>query len=187
MKKRFDIDITRKIKKTAIIGHSGSGKSTLAVFLGKCFSLPVLHIDRIHFKSEWQERVLDEELPLMRSFLDANDDGWVIDGNYTKLEFDRRMLEADLIVYMNFNRFSCFVRAYRRSIEYRNRTRPSIADGCNEKFDGDFKRWILIEGRKRKRLERYSEIRKKHERKFVEIRNQKQLDAFMKIFETREY
>ncbi|MHC3835481.1 GTPase, partial [Streptococcus thermophilus] len=46
--------------KIAIIGYSGSGKSTLANFLGQHYNCEVLHLDKIHFTSNWQERTVDE-------------------------------------------------------------------------------------------------------------------------------
>ncbi len=170
--------------KIALIGHSGSGKSTLAAFLGERLGLPVLHIDRIHFLPGWVERETEDELSLMREFLDENASrGWVIDGNYRKLEHERRMEEADLIIYMNFNRFACFARAYRRSLKYRNRVRPSIADGCNEKFDKDFVKWILKGGRTKPKLERYAALVRQYSEKSVEIKNQRELDRLKKAFE----
>ncbi|TYK92515.1 ATP-binding cassette domain-containing protein, partial [Streptococcus pyogenes] len=40
--------------KIAIIGHSGSGKSTLARFLGQHYHCEVVHLDQLHFSSNWQ-------------------------------------------------------------------------------------------------------------------------------------
>lgn len=42
--------------KIAVIGYSGSGKSTLAGVLGERYDIPVLHLDRVHFLPDWQER-----------------------------------------------------------------------------------------------------------------------------------
>ena len=41
--------------KIAIIGYSGTGKSTLARKLANFYKLPVLHLDSVHFKENWQE------------------------------------------------------------------------------------------------------------------------------------
>ena len=139
----------------------------------------MLHIDSIHFKPDWAERELEDELSLMRAFMEENDErGWVIDGNYTKLEYERRLEEADLIIYMNFNRWSCFLRAWKRAWKYRNNARPSIAEGCNEKFDRDFRKWILRRGRTKEKLKRYDALVEKYKDKSVVIRNQKELNEF---------
>ena len=182
MKKLNKVDIPRKGAKIALIGHSGSGKSTLAAFLGERYSLPVLHIDTIHFLPNWVERETEDELAIMRAFLDENyNTGWVIDGNYRKLEHARRMEEADLIIYLNFNRWACYFRAKRRARRFKNRTRPSIAEGCNEKFDREFRRWILKEGRTKAKLKRYDELVERYGDKSVVIRNQREINAFRNI------
>ena len=167
--------------KIAIIGHSGSGKSTLAAFLGEKYALPVLHVDTIHFLPGWVERETEDELALMQSFLDLNAQrGWVIDGNYRKLEYDRRMEEADRIIYMNFGRFTCFWRAFKRSVKYKNKVRGSIAPGCEEKFDHAFRKWILCDGRTKPKLARYNDVVRKYSDKSIVIRNQRELDEFKK-------
>lgn len=57
------------------------------------------------------------------------------------------MREADCIVFFNFNRVNCLYRAFRRYLTYRGKTRPSMAEDCNEKFDFAFVKWILLDGR----------------------------------------
>lgn len=167
--------------KIAIIGHSGSGKSTLAAFLGEKYGLPVLHIDTIHFLPNWVERELEDELSLMRAFLDENSErGWVIDGNYRKLEHERRMEEADLIIYLNYGRFTCYRRAKERARKYRNTVRPSIAPGCPEKFDREFRTWILRGGRTKPKLERYAALIEQYKEKSVEIKNDLELRRFLR-------
>ena len=187
MKNKKTVEIPQKDNlKIAIIGHSGSGKSTLAAFLGERFSVPVLHIDTIHFLPDWVERQREDERAIMRAFLDENDKtGWVIDGNYTKLEYERRLEECDLLIYMNFGRFDCFFRAWRRSLKYRNKSRPSIAEGCNEKFDRSFMWWILKRGRTKEKLARYDALVEKYSDKSIVIKNQRQLDRFISSIECK--
>lgn len=181
MKKAKNIEIPARAPKICVIGHSGSGKSTLAAYLGERCAVPVLHIDTIQFLPGWVERDKSDRLRLMREFLDGNSErGWVIDGNYFTVEFERRMEESDLIVYLNFNRFVCLRRAYRRSREYKNRARPSVAEGCNEKFDKEFIAWVLRGGRTEAKLKRFSAIMENYSGKSVEIRNQRELDRFIK-------
>ena len=97
--------------KIAIIGYSGSGKSTLAHLLSEKYSLPVLHFDTVQFLPNWQIRTKEEKERITKDFLD-NNTTWVIDGTYSKLYFERRMSEADEIIFFAFNRFSCFFRAF---------------------------------------------------------------------------
>ena len=100
--------------KIAILGTSGSGKSTLAKRLGETYGLPVLHMDTVHFLPGWVERPFAEEETIIRRFLDENAGGWVIDGNYTKTCYARRLEEADKIIVLWFSPLVCLWRAVRR-------------------------------------------------------------------------
>lgn len=164
--------------KIAIVGYSGSGKSTLARELAQKYQTDVLHFDTVQFLPDWQIRSDEEKKRITENFLNTHD-SWVIDGNYSKLFYERRMEEADIIILLLFNRFSCLHRAYRRYIRYRNTTRPDMAEGCKEKFDSAFVKWILWDGRRKKQKERYKSLISKYKGKSVVIKNQKQLDIYL--------
>lgn len=164
--------------KIAITGYSGSGKSTLAEALAKEYGCEVLHFDRVQFLPGWVERSLEEKKKITLDFMDTHD-SWVIDGNYSKLYWDRRMEEADLIVMMVFSPVSCLCRVTKRYRKYKGKTRPDMGDGCNEKLDWEFVKWVLWKGRSRVSRERYKSTAKKYADKTVMIRNQRQLDRFM--------
>ena len=134
--------------KIAILGTSGSGKSTLAKRLGERYGLPVLHMDTVHFLPGWVERPFAEEEAIVRQFLDENAGGWVIDGNYSKTCYARRLEEADKIIVLWFSPLVCLWRAIRRWQQNKGRVRESSAPGCEEKIDAEFVRWILHDGRK---------------------------------------
>lgn len=80
--------------KIAIIGYSGSGKSTLANFLGQHYNCEVLHLDKIHFTSNWQERTVDEMTDDISTFMLQSD--WIIEGNYSACLYEERMRETVL-------------------------------------------------------------------------------------------
>ena len=135
--------------KIVVNGYSGSGKSTLARRLGGLYQIPVLHLDTVHWLPGWEEKAEAQERSEVRAFMDRNA-SWVIDGNYRKLEYERRLQEADRIIFMDFNRFSCLFRAYRRYLDHKGRARSSMTEGCEEKLDLEFIRWILWDSRTRK-------------------------------------
>ena len=161
--------------KIAIIGYSGSGKSTLARKLADEYDLPVLHFDRVQFRPNWEIRPQASKEIMVKTFLDLHKD-WVIDGNYSKLSFERRMEEADVIVVMLFNKLSCLRRVTWRYIKYKNKTRPDMADGCQEKLDPEFVKWILRDGRTQESKERYQRVLTQYTDKVILIKNQRQLD-----------
>lgn len=161
--------------KIAVLGFSGSGKSTLARTLAEGLGCPVLHLDRIQFASGWKLRDRGEAAALAEEFLDAHD-SWVIDGNYKTFSQERRLREADSILFLNFSRWSCLLRVIRRSLRYRGGTRPDMADGCTEKLDWEFVRWVLWEGRSPAMLRR---ILENWPDKTVILKNQRQLDRYV--------
>ena len=147
--------------------------------LAERYQTDVLHFDTVQFLPDWVIRSEDEKKKITEEFLNTHD-SWVIDGNYSKLFYERRMAEADIIIFLLFNRFSCFYRAYHRYIKYKNKTRPDMADGCKEKFDSEFAKWILWRGRTKRIREQYKNTILKYEKKSVVIKNQKELDGYIK-------
>ncbi len=93
-------------KRIAIIGYSGSGKSTLAQRLGRKYRCKVLHLDCVHWLPGWKERDNSEEKAIIADFLNKNKN-WVIDGNYSKNHYWRRLDKATDIIYMAFGRGIC--------------------------------------------------------------------------------
>ena len=165
--------------KIAILGYSGSGKSTLARNLSEKYNIPVLHFDTVQFLPNWEIRVQEEKERMTKDFLDAND-AWVIDGNYSKLSYQRRMEEADVIILLLFNKISCLYRVTRRYLKYKDSTRPDMAEGCNEKLDWEFIKWILRDGRTEESRQRYQGVLSRYPEKTILIKNQRQLDDVQK-------
>lgn len=161
--------------KVAVIGHSGCGKSTLASWIAKQQGIPLLHLDQVHWLPGWVERPKEEERQMVREFLDSHD-SWVIDGNYHSMEYERRMKEADRILFLDFPRLVCLYRAWKRARRYRGRTRDSMTEGCTEKLDLEFILWILYQGRSRKARKEYRRVMKRYGHKTVRICNQRELD-----------
>lgn len=163
--------------KIAILGYSGSGKSTLAKYLADHYKIPLLYLDTVQFEANWKERNREEALSIVTEFMKHEE--WVIDGNYKSFLQDRRLSEADHIIYMAFSRWNCLIRACRRNYRYRNKSRESIANGCIEKMDLPFIWWILHKGRTAEKKRYYDTILRKYHAKTTRLKNQKELDAFM--------
>ena len=164
--------------KIAIIGYSGSGKSTLAENLSNYYSIPKLHMDTLQFQPGWQDSDRDWMLNEMKNIL-TKYESWVIDGNYSWCYYEERMREADQIIFLNFSPWTCLFRAFKRYLTYRGKVRESMAAGCPERFDWDFIRWILWDGRTKNAKERYQKICSDYADKVTIITNQKELDCFL--------
>lgn len=164
--------------KIAVLGYSGSGKSTLAKYFGSLYGIPVLYLDRVHFLPGWKVRKTDDALALVSKFMEQ--DSWVIDGNYTKYLQKERLSQADRIIYMRFSRCACLWRILKRYFRYRKTSRESIAEGCEEKIDAEFLRWILFDGRSRAKQAHAAEILQTYPGKTTMLKNQRQLSEFMR-------
>lgn len=163
--------------KIAIIGYSGSGKSTLAKQLSTYYKIPVLFLDKVKFLPNWVDRGLDESRLMVQDFM--KNDSWVIDGNYRDFLQRQRLEEATKIIFLDFPRYSCLYRAFKRYRKYKNKTREDLANGCFEKMDFEFVNWILREGRTKEIKSHYDEIKKEFADKMVILRNQKEIDLFV--------
>lgn len=164
--------------KIVVMGYSGSGKSTLARQLGQHYGAAVLHLDSVHHLPGWQERDLEEERAIVGAFLDEHE-GWVIDGNYSKTHYERRLAEADCIVLLLFGRLACLRRVAARYRRYRGSARPDMAAGCEEKLDGEFVRWVLWGGRSKTARQRYRKVQAQYPDKTVVLKDQREMDEFV--------
>ncbi|KFI56837.1 hypothetical protein [Bifidobacterium cuniculi] len=163
--------------RVAILGYGGAGKSTLARTLGERQGVPVLHLDRLHWLPGWRERDDEDMRRILEAFLHEHD-AWVIEGMYTRFLFAERLELADTIVILDLPRLVCLARAWKRYRQYRGVARPDMTEGCEEKFDGEFVRWLLIGGRSRKRCSMMRAIRKQYPDKVVVLRSQRHIDRW---------
>ena len=173
--------------KIVIIGFAGSGKSTLAIKLSKKYNLSVLHMDKISFYPNWVENTNEERIALLSKFLLENPNGWVIDGNYSKVLFDRRMEEADEIIFLKFNRLTCYLSAKKRAKMYKGKNRESAPDGCEENFSRSFRHWILFEGRRKNRTRKFAQVLIEHKNKIKVFKNRRQVNKYLEELEKANY
>ena len=127
------------MRRVLVLGCPGAGKSTLARSLGEALSLPVVHLDKLWWKSGWINRTEGEVDALLDAVLLGEE--WVIDGNYLRT-LPRRLERCDAVVLLDYPRRVCLLRALRRILTWRGRTRPDMAADCPERLDGEFVRWI---------------------------------------------
>ena len=126
-------------KRIMIVGSGGAGKSTLARELSEVTGLPVVHLDRYFWRPGWVATPSEERRG--RVELLAAADAWIIDGNYGGTP-SIRVERCDAILFFDFNRITCLLRAVKRSLLHRSRSRPDLAEGCRERLDWAFLRWI---------------------------------------------
>lgn len=123
------------MKRIAIIGNAGSGKSTLSQKLSQITDLPVYHLDKYFWGPNWARPNINEYRVVHDALCDK--DQWIIDGmNLRLLEY--RVERADIIIFLDFPRYICFWRIFKRMFQYYGKETPSSAEGCPEKVSWEF-------------------------------------------------
>ena len=147
------------MNKVLVIGvASGVGKSTFACRLGELTGIEVIHLDRLFWKPGWVESSVEEFSEAQQQVILK--DRWIIEGNYTGT-IDIREPHADTIIYLELPLYVCLYRVLKRRIQYHGETRDDVGEGCVEKVDWAFLKFILTTygPRKKKmvdRIQRYA-------------------------------
>ena len=162
-------------KRIIIIGSSGGGKSTLARQLGDITGLPVIHLDKEHWNPGWVETPKDIWQEKVKELLKGEQ--WIIDGNYGGT-MKIRAEAADTIIYLDFNRFICLYRVIKRRLQNHGRTRPDMCEGCKEKIDFEFLKWVWTYPKKKPKVEKLLAILEG--KNIIVLRSKKEVDGFLK-------
>ncbi len=127
------------MRKISIIGSGGAGKSTLAKRLSSKLNIPLYHLDSLFWKPGWIETERSEWIRIQKKLCKGAE--WIMDGNYGGT-MQIRLDASDTVIFLDFNRFFCLYRAVYRYVKYYGRSRPDMAEGCNEQLDLNFIKWI---------------------------------------------
>ncbi len=126
-------------KRIMVIGCSGSGKSTFSRRLGEITGIPVYHLDRLFWKSGWVQE--DREVFKEKQANIIQSDSWIIDGHYFST-MEMRLERANMIFYFKIGRINCILGVIKRFILNFGKTRPDMGEGCNEKIDWEFIKYV---------------------------------------------
>ncbi|WP_266078156.1 P-loop NTPase family protein [Haladaptatus caseinilyticus] len=113
----------------------GTGKSTFAKRLGDALDRPVTHLDAHFWEPGWEKPDSDEWERTHRTFIGELER--ILDGNYGST-FDA----ADTVILLIVSRYVCLFRVIRRWLRNDGQARPDMAEGCEEKVDLEFLRYV---------------------------------------------
>jgi adenylate kinase family enzyme len=165
------------MQKVLVIGSGGAGKSTFARNLGVATGLPVLHLDKIHWRPGWVAPAKDEWRKLVADALQG--EAWIMDGNFSGT-LEMRLAACDTVVFLELPRWVCLYRVLKRRLRHWNTNRPDMAEGCHEKLDGEFIGWIWRYPQETKPKVDAILSRFAGEKNIVRLRSQKEVDAFLR-------
>lgn len=95
-----------------VVGSSGSGKSTFAKRLSSTLEIPHIEMDRLYWKSYWQESNDKEFIDKLRSVL--SQDSWVLDGNYSRTA-PVKWQRADTVIWLDYSFTRTLYQALKRA------------------------------------------------------------------------
>ena len=127
------------MERILIIGCGGAGKSTLARQLGEKLNLPVVHLDKLFWKPGWVASSREEMNEKIRVELEKPQ--WIMDGNFNHT-IPERIKYCDTVIYLDFSRFACLRGVCKRIITTYGTVRPDMGEGCPERIDFDFLKWV---------------------------------------------
>lgn len=167
------------MKRIIIIGGNGSGKTTLAKELAKISKLPLIHLDSLYWRDNWQHAGSEEFDDLLQTEL--NKPCWIIDGNMRRT-LHKRLQYCDTVIFLDFPSIICTFRAVKRIIRSHNKSRPDMGGICIEKYDRrsfDFIKSVM-KFNKNNRKFYYENLKKAKDVKVIILKDPKQADIFIK-------
>ena len=140
-------------KRILIIGNSGSGKTTFARSLAEKTALPLVHLDRLFWRGNWESLPKEEFDPLLKAELEK--EAWIIDGNFSRT-LPMRLQYCDTVFYLDFPTVVCLWGITKRLFQYYNRTRPDMGGVCIERLDKEkIQLYKAVLGYNKRHRERY--------------------------------
>ena len=163
------------MQRILIIGCSGAGKSTLARKLGEKTGLPVVHLDALFWKPGWVES--EREVFDARVLAELEKPAWIIDGNYART-LPVRLEKCDGVIYLDFPRWLCILGVLKRVLTTYGTVRPDMPEGCPERFDWEFLKWVWNFNRNN-REKTWAQLEKLPAEKVMILKNRREVRKFL--------
>ncbi|ALX49278.1 topology modulation protein [Lentibacillus amyloliquefaciens] len=163
-----------------VVGVSaGVGKSTFARELGERLNVEVFHLDALHWRPNWVEAPKEDFKSAQKEIVTRKQ--WIIEGNYSST-YDIRAEKADTIIYLELPLIVCLYRVTKRWLTHIGKTRPDMGNGCKEKLDYTFLKFICTTYRSRKkkmreRLQAFQEMGP--EKNVIMLKNKNRIRTYL--------
>ena len=167
------------MERVMIIGCGGSGKSTLARQLGEILNLPVVHLDKLFWHPGWVESTQEEMDEKIHTAL--QEPKWIMDGNFNRT-LPKRLEYCDAVIYLDFSRIACLLGVVKRILTTYGTVRPDMGEGCPERFDPDFLKWVW-NFNKDKRERYYKMLNEAEGIEKIVLKNRRAVRKFLKQLE----
>lgn len=165
----------------AIIGNAGSGKSTLGIKLHEGLKLPLYHLDQYYWKPNWQEPDYAEFEKIHNQLCDQKE--WIIEGMNIRI-FEYRIKKADVVIFLDFPRYLCLYRVFKRVLTNFGNVRNARPKDCPDRIP-DFKFLKFIWNFKNKQKPIIDALIRKYngQKKIIIVRSDSALKNCMRSFD----
>lgn len=119
------------MEKILVIGCCGAGKTTFSKALAAKLGLPLVHLDALFWRDNWQSASKEEFDALLHAELVKP--RWIIDGNYNRTLL-WRMRHADTVIFLDYPRLSSLCGVIGRYFKNRGRARADVGGDCRESW-----------------------------------------------------
>ncbi|HMM88458.1 DNA topology modulation protein [Bradyrhizobium sp.] len=148
------------MQRVLVMGSSGSGKSTFARRLSGIAGLPFVSLDALYWKPGW---VASDNAEFGHRVAEvARQPQWVMDGNFMRHGAgELRRQSSDTVIWFDLPRRTCMLGITKRIFTTYGEVRPEMAEGCPEKIDFEFFRyvWTYRQAQRPKLLDYFSGLR----------------------------
>ena len=164
------------MERILIIGGNGSGKTTFAKALAEKTGLPLVHLDSLYWKDNWES--VGREVFDARLQQELEKPKWILDGNMNRT-LPHRLEYCDTVFYLDFSSLSCLFGVISRTIKYYGKTRPDMGPNCPEKISpGFYKEAFLYNKKFRKKY--YGFMKEHPEIEWIVLKNRWQVKKYLK-------
>ena len=138
--------------------------------------IPLFHLDMLFWNAD--KTTVEKAVFLERLQKVLEKDQWIIDGNFNRT-IPQRLAKCDTVIYLDYNRLVCLWGVICRIIKSYGKTRPDMGEGCPERIDFEFMKWVWNFNRD-KRDQNYGYLNEAAHAETYAFKNRRQLKRFLK-------
>jgi adenylate kinase family enzyme len=171
------------MRRVSVVGISGSGKTTIGRRIAASLGVPFVELDEIFHQPGWKDLPLDDFRARVSEAVSG--DGWVVDGNYSKVQ-DLIWQRAETVVWLDLPRRVVMRRVIMRTVR-RAVTRQVLWNGNREPLSNFYRwdpeknviRWAWVKyGASRDRYVAAIEDPRRAHLRFIRLSSAAEVDAF---------
>ena len=120
------------MQRILLIGNAGAGKTTFAKQLALKLHLPLVHLDNLYWRGDWDHLSRDEFDAILQSELEKPQ--WIIGRNFNRT-IPHRLQYCDTVFYFDFPTITCLADITKRTLTNLGKVRSDMGGNCVEHFD----------------------------------------------------